>query len=323
MDRAQCLPTLDSNVRREVAAKRLIFTVTTGRSGTALAARLLDAVPGVSAWHEPAPDFADVMREAQSDPVSATRFWTERKLPHIATLAEPIYAETSHLLSKGFLEPLLDLGFTPDLVILTRAHRQVACSLYRLGTIPGRTASGCRYLLHPDDPEVLPLPGWHELHDYQLCYWYCLEVRRRSLAYSDMLRGRGRVVWIDLDELQGDHGLSRLRRELELPHLDPAGWRRYRVLRHGPRVNAKEGISEGTPVDALPVESLEREVVELTHGGEYHARESSQSHRRGRPSASVTRGSHPSAPIASSSVHAAWRTSPSRNIPLISGGGAP
>ena len=34
-------------------APKLIFTITPGRSGTAYLARLLGAIPGVSAYHEP------------------------------------------------------------------------------------------------------------------------------------------------------------------------------------------------------------------------------------------------------------------------------
>lgn len=191
--------------------KRLLFTVTTGRSGTAFLASVLRLFNQVSAHHEPEPHFRHHLRSVQADPELAARFWREEKLPAIARLNRPIYAETSHLICKGFLEPLIDLGITPDLILLLRPHRQVALSLFQLNTIPGRTDKAGQYYLRPDDPNVASISAWQHLHDYQLCYWYCLEIARRQIIYQHLVERLGaRTITLRLDELNTLQGFRRL-----------------------------------------------------------------------------------------------------------------
>lgn len=224
-----------------LASKRLIFTVTTGRSGTGFLTRALALVPKTRSLHEPEPSFANVMREVQQDSALATTFLQTEKLPQIAKSigANEIYFESSHLFSKGFLHPLVDLRIVPDLIVLTRPKREVAISLYRLRTIPGRTEAGLRFYLSPDDPGVLPLPDWETLHDYQLCYWYCCEVARRSAAYAAFVQAQGgRVVHTSLTSLQTVAGFQRLIAELALPPLRI--WQRLQFMRlRRQRVNSK------------------------------------------------------------------------------------
>ena len=251
-----------------MTTKRLIFTVTTGRSGTDYLARMLECVPGVASRHEARPNFVWAMRDAQTDPELARRFWVEQKLPSIELTNGSVYAETSHVVCKGFLEPLLELGHRPDLILLRRPHREVAMSMYRLGTIPGRTTKGLKWYLHPDDPGVLALPGWQELHDYQICYWYCLEIERRRQMYEQMIQALGgRVVSITLAELATFGGFMRLRKELDLPRflVGPAHWLRY-FRRTRVRANTQAKSKRETPLPDTP-EALEREVDEAVARG--------------------------------------------------------
>jgi hypothetical protein len=221
--------------------KRLIFTVTTGRSGTDYLARMLACVPGVVSEHEPRPHFVWAMRKAQGDPGIARKFLVEEKLPAIRRAKGRVYSETSHLVCKGFLEPLAEMGYRPDLILLRRPHREVALSMYRLGTIPGRTEKALKWYLTPDDPGVLPLENWQRLHDYQLCYWYCLEIERRRQEYGRMFSDLGsRVVDISLQELATFGGFMRLRKELALPRIlvPPTDWYRY-LRRYRVRANTQ------------------------------------------------------------------------------------
>jgi len=200
--------------------KRLIFTINAGRSGTGYLAKLLHIVPNVVGYHEPEPDFVDVMRPVQQDASIAYKFWINRKLPQILNEQVPMYIETSHLFCKGFVEPLLKLGITPDLIILTRPHRKAVTSLYQLGKIPGRTEKGLRYFLSPEDQGVLLLPGWQALDDYQLCYWYCLEIERRCKEYKKMfLKKNTCVVEVSLNELKTIRDFNKLIKKLNLPNI--------------------------------------------------------------------------------------------------------
>jgi hypothetical protein len=209
---------LTSSMKDALQQKRLIFTVTTGRSGTGYLAHILKCLPGVTS----------LLRAVQNNPDHAYAFWIEEKLPAIISTPHSIYIETSHLCCKGFLEPLMELGVTPDIIILSRPHRAVALSHYHLNCIPGRTPLAQQFILNPNDPAVPPLPDWKSFSDYQLCYWYCLEIERRAAQYRDLFRTTGsRVVDISLQELTQTTGFQRLRTELELPEPTIFGTIRY------------------------------------------------------------------------------------------------
>ena len=137
---------------------RLIFTVTTGRSGTALLHRLFRLLPNVASFHEPEPKFSHLLRMVQGAPQLAREFLQYTKLPVIAQCDRTIYVETSHLFCKGFLEPAQQLGLRFDLIVLRRAVREVARSLYELDTVPARTDWGQSFLLAPSRSRRVAAP---------------------------------------------------------------------------------------------------------------------------------------------------------------------
>jgi hypothetical protein len=139
-----------------LSQKRLIFTITSGRSGTTLLTELLRQCLGIDVEHEPTPRlnyvFCAVMAESK-----AAGWWLQaEKLPHIAaTMKGDIYIETSHLYYKGFREPLLALGLRPPFIILTRPATAVARNLFQISCIPERTGAGRLALIGPSDLGVL------------------------------------------------------------------------------------------------------------------------------------------------------------------------
>lgn len=219
---------LANDLKAQLTQKRLIFTVTTGRSGTNYLTNMLSYLPNVTSLHEPEPDYHHVLRSVQHQPELAYEFLIERKLPAIAADKAPIYIETSHLFCKGFFEPLLDLGIVPDLILLSRDKRSVAKSMYQLNQIPARTEIGRNYLVQPDDPQVLPLPNWESLHDYQLCYWYTLEIERRQQVYSAEVKKRGGMVYaITLEDFSTIKGFWSLLWAMKLPFPYPLNAARH------------------------------------------------------------------------------------------------
>lgn len=174
--------------------KQLVFSLSAGRTGSEYLTRLLALLPDTASFHEPEPAFQRIMRPALRDPAMARDFLTRYKLPALANAPQTTIVETSHLFGKGFVEPLLDLGFTPSVVNLHREARAVALSYLTRYTVPGRTRYGWGFLLQPDDPGVLPIARWRDLSDYQLCFWYALETERRIRFYSEMLRDKGALV---------------------------------------------------------------------------------------------------------------------------------
>ncbi len=178
-------------VVQAVAQKKLIFTVTAGRTGTKYLARLLAGIPDATALHEPDPSYRQLMRVAVQDPGIARAFFLRLKFPFIAAAPGGIYAETSHMFCKGFFVPLLQLGMRPGLVFLRRPPRAVALSHLERDTVPARTPLGNAYVLRPDDDNVLPIADWRQLTDYQLCFWYALAIEFRQWRYSEFARMLG------------------------------------------------------------------------------------------------------------------------------------
>ncbi len=237
--------------------KRLVLTVTTGRSGTNYVRHLLRDLPELCCVHEAKPDFVEAMRDAQADPAVAEAFLLDRKLPAIRDQPGRIYFETSHLACKGFIEPLLSHGIVPDLVILRRDKIKVATSLYLLDTIPGRSPFGLRYLLSPDDPAVATIEGWRGLHDWALCYWYCLEIERRGELYKTALeRLGGQTFTTSVEALKQDGATRALVRfvyrgyEQLMPGFPISPERIHQV------VNERPGRKRGDPDPNLTPEAM-------------------------------------------------------------------
>jgi hypothetical protein len=251
-------------VRRRLRRKRLIFTVTAGRTGTEYLARILECAPGVSSHHEPHPKFSDVMRAAQADPRLALRFLSQLKLPHIASIPTTTYVETSHLFAKGFLEPIVQFGLIPDLILLSRPARDVASSLYLIGAIPGRSTLGSRFLLEPSDPGVVQLRGSDLLHDYQLCFWYVMEMERRQRVYEQLVSDLGgRTIRTSLSGLASEAGFFELVDALHFERPSGRQLAAYVALR-GTRVNRKTEMKREL-ARILPdgLDALESEVHAL------------------------------------------------------------
>jgi hypothetical protein len=253
--------TLSDELKTQIAQKRLIFTVTTGRSGTKYLKTMLSFLHNVQSLHEPLPGFHEVLRDIQHDKSLAYYFWIEQKLPSIVNFPEPIYIEASHVFCKGFLESLLELGIIPDLIVLRRDMREVAQSMYRLGHIPARSQIGRIYLIQPDDPDVIPMPDWESMHDYQLCYWYCLEIERRAQKYTvDIRRLGGQVHETTLDEISTMMGFWKLIQALDLPLPRPLNALRY-LKNHFRQINTKYKIKDhelNADWDTLEAEVHER-----------------------------------------------------------------
>jgi hypothetical protein len=193
----------NNEIIRTVQSKGPIFTVTAGRTGTTYVSRLFSLLPDTYSVHEAPPNFVVAMRRTQLKPEAGLAFCTNVKLPHIAQVKQTRYVEVSHLFCKGFLECFVKLGVVPNLLILQRAPRKVALSLLARNTVPARTPLGWKYLLAPCDRGVLPLDNWQLLTDYQLCFWYCLEIERRQILYEHAIKQlAGTTFRVEVDNLR-------------------------------------------------------------------------------------------------------------------------
>jgi hypothetical protein len=151
-------------------------------------------LPDVTSEHEADPPFQTYLRQMDRGLDVARDFLLQYKLPHIAELSTSRYVDVSHPFCKGFLEPLLELGLRPNLLILRRDPRQVALSYLERYTVPERTFFGLEWLLSPRFARSMPLPGWRGMSDYQLLFWYALEIERRQREYARIVNSLGGVV---------------------------------------------------------------------------------------------------------------------------------
>ena len=243
-------------------ARRHLFTVTTGRSGTEWLARVLALFADVDAEHEPKPRFSSCFRAVVAAPAIAREFWEREKLPRLARVKQPVYAETSHLFCKGFAECLPELGIVPDLLHLRRDPRAVARSLWALESIPVRSLRGVRYYLSPWDRNHLPvdLARAERWNDYQLCYWYCLEIDARARHLERVLAPHGtRLFRVELADLQTPQGITQLGERLELGPLSTLGKLRLATLAARP-VNEKRHQKRAETLPESELDAWEAEV---------------------------------------------------------------
>lgn len=214
-----------------LADKQIIFTVSTGRSGTAFLEWILGFHPKIDARHEPEPSYHHCLRDIQGNREGAKKFLLDHKFPEIEKSSKKIYFESSHLFCKGFAEACLELGVVPDLIIHKRENRKVALSMVKGNTVPTLDEKGDQFYLRPDDPEVVAPKEWLAWTPYQICYWYTLEIDRRAKIYADMFSKRGaRIAYSTLDELKTASGYQKLFQDLKLPRIGLSTW--YKFFRH-------------------------------------------------------------------------------------------
>lgn len=176
---------------RTSGLEKVIFTATTGRSGTHSLQLLFSAIPGCLATHEPYPNMHDQWLRAASygNTDEVRRYYERVKAINIrrAAIGSRYYVELNHLFLKTFIEYAAeDFGDRMEVLHVVRPAVEVARSIYHLRDWPG-TADGNRWWLDYTAPTNLIqisdlLEGASELsHPFckALWYWYEMEARVR------------------------------------------------------------------------------------------------------------------------------------------------
>ncbi len=175
-----------------MTVQKMIFCLSTGRCGTMYLQMMMDTIPDVVSLHEPQPCFHDNTRK---DYEGRKQWLEETKIPYILGLAQTYYIETSNQFSRGFVEPMLELGYVPDVIVIRRNVSDVALSAWRHHMIPGRTLEMNKYNYFPGDDEVfLKFPNCSRWTDYMCCYWHVLEMEYRMNKYSQVIKEAGGIV---------------------------------------------------------------------------------------------------------------------------------
>jgi hypothetical protein len=174
--------------------KTITLMLSAGRSGTNKLATLMSTVPDVYAEHEGDPGFHTVRVANLQDP-SIGKAFVKNKIEFFNSKPQTHCVHTGHMVGEGFIEHFLDQGITPNIIVLRRPMREVALSMFNLKWIPGRHELIRGWYSGPDEPSVLPYKDWETAHNYQLCYWWCLDTERRIRHYAPILKQAGCKIY--------------------------------------------------------------------------------------------------------------------------------
>lgn len=163
-----------------------VFTLTTGRSGTAWMAEFLKNIPdsechherlGPRAWGRMTPDISTLMEyNTLGNTRSVRQFWKQKAEFLDANVKAGTYVETSHVLSKAGLIENIDLFPGHTIILLDRDPEKVARSMIRRGDY---TCIGniWIWLLDPGYAMNKSRPKGQTQED--LCHWYVSEMKLR------------------------------------------------------------------------------------------------------------------------------------------------
>jgi hypothetical protein len=178
---------------RTAGLERLIFTATTGRSGTLTLTQLFAAVPGCRAVHEPHPIMhGSVLRAASyADSALVNRVYRRVKSVNIrrAAVGHRYYFEANHLFIKTFADhAVADFGRRVAVVHLVRPAVEVANSIYQLVDYPGTERGNYWWLDFRAPTNLLAMADILESdpefsHPFYKALWYWHEVEARIGAW--------------------------------------------------------------------------------------------------------------------------------------------
>jgi len=240
--------------------KRIILTVTTGRSGTMLLSKLMALVPGVHSRHEIHPGYHEVLKETQSNQSVAVSFLLRHRIPYIEAIEEPVFFEGNHVFCEGFYVPMLTLGIVPELVMLTRPAREVALSRWRRRDIPGRTFTGTQWLLSPwYDTCLAKLKDPSIYTDYQLCFWHCQEIAARQTEYAiKQKKVGGSFAFVTLNELSRYITFCEFLSKLGFDKIDESVYNSV--------VNMRWNVNKDTTSMPQNIDEQEEEILREVYG---------------------------------------------------------
>ena len=175
--------------------ERLIFTATTGRSGTLTLARIFAQIPGCQALHEPYPIMNDEVLRAASygDTEAVERFYRTKSINILRHAAGyRYYLEANHLFIKTFVEHAArDFANRLAVIHLVRPPLEVAMSIYRLQHQPSALAWNRWFLDHRAPLNRIriadALDDGEFSHPFYKGLWYWFEIEARVEEWRQRL----------------------------------------------------------------------------------------------------------------------------------------
>jgi hypothetical protein len=219
--------------------ERVIFTATTGRSGTLTLSRLFSAVRGCI-----------------GDAALVDRVYRQIKAVNIrrAAAGYRYYLEANHLFVKTFIQnAVVDFGARLAVVHLVRPAVEVATSIYCLGNFPGTERGNFWWLDYRAPSNIISMAELLERdpefsHPFYKGLWYWHEIEARIAAWR-AAKPSLKVVRFET------HWFNDLQKVCEL--LDSLG-----IQYQGPAIEGMIGTREHTKADQKPDAPLPAPVAE-------------------------------------------------------------
>lgn len=204
--------------------ERVIFTATTGRSGTTTLTQLFSAVPSCKSLHEPWPPMSGAaLRAASYGDVRFVRAAFRRvKAVNIlrAAAGHRYYFEANHCFVKTFAELAAEeFGDRLAVIHLVRPTIEVAMSIFRLREEPGTAVGNSWWLDYRAPSNLIQIADLLESslsHPFYKALWYWHEVEARIAALRAALPSL-KIVRFETAGLGDKRKVLRLFRDLGLP----------------------------------------------------------------------------------------------------------
>jgi hypothetical protein len=176
----------------DVADRRLIFSINSGRSGSKYLAQLLGTARHVKSFHEAEPKMSGAFIEIiNSEPLERSREKRRIKAEAIAKILrasrrKQIYAETNHTFIKTFFDVVLEDFRNVDVIILRRELALVLKSFIELGYFSARNPVAWNWMSSPNAATAaLPAIGPDAtLDQFDLCIAYLLDIEERAERFK-------------------------------------------------------------------------------------------------------------------------------------------
>lgn len=194
----------------DVAGRRLIFCITSGRSGSQYLAELFRTARRVQSFHEAPPTMSgEPLRLVNALPFEASREARRIKPEAIADLLrrmppEDIYAETNHMFIKTFFDVVLARFPNVDVVILRRGLPHVLKSFIEMGYYSPLNPGALDWMSSPNAATAaLPAIAPDEaLDQYDASIAYLLDIEARAQRFIREYQ------WVRVHETRLEHLLD-------------------------------------------------------------------------------------------------------------------
>jgi hypothetical protein len=208
-------------------SKRLIFTITAGRTGTAWLANFIKVNSSFLSFHEflGIDDFGNRMPDIRTmrtfNDIGFTdyvkKFW-DRKFESIQNIQQ--YAESNHTLSKcGLIEYIanyIDLNKEVDIILLRRNKAKQAISYLVRSDFHNITVQWQWYLSYNYKRKLLNPKPFLNHGLIGMIFWYIFEMEVRQEYYKQLYEHRFNFIDAQLEEITKPSGANILASSLKI-----------------------------------------------------------------------------------------------------------